>query len=132
MSENRYHKGLENLKIMNPKSFQTLEDSLADIAPDLARYVVEFPYGDIYTRPGLDLKIRELVTISAITTMGGAHTQLKSHIRGALNVGCTKEEILEVIIQMAVYAGFPRSINGILAAKEVFDEDEFKDKVGEG
>jgi 4-carboxymuconolactone decarboxylase len=129
MSENRYHKGLENLKVMNPKSFQTLEDSLSDIAPDLARYVVEFPYGDIYTRPGLDLKTRELVTISSITTMGGAHTQLKSHIRGALNVGCTKEEILEVIIQMAVYAGFPRAINGVLAAKEVFDEDEFKDKV---
>ena len=124
MSDNRYQKGMENLKVMNPKSFQTLEDSLTDIAPDLARYVVEFPYGDIYTRPGLDLKIRELVTISAITTMGGADTQLKSHIRGALNVGCTKEEILEVIIQMAVYAGFPRAINGVLAAKEVFGEEE--------
>ncbi len=124
MSDNRYQKGMENLKVMNPKSFQTLEDSLTDIAPDLARYVVEFPYGDIYTRPGLDLKIRELVTISAITTMGGADNQLKSHIRGALNVGCTKEEILEVIIQMAVYAGFPRAINGVLAAKEVFGEEE--------
>ncbi|NYT18583.1 MAG: carboxymuconolactone decarboxylase family protein [Methanobacteriales archaeon] len=126
MSDNRYQKGMENLKVMNPKSFQTLEDSLTDIAPDLARYVVEFPYGDIYTRPGLDLKIRELVTISAITTMGGADTQLKSHIRGALNVGCTKEEILEVIIQMAVYAGFPRAINGVLAAKEVFGEEEIE------
>ena len=126
MSDNRYQKGMENLKVMNPKSFQTLEDCLTDIAPDLGRYVVEFPYGDIYTRPGLDLKIRELVTISAITTMGGADTQLKSHIRGALNVGCTKEEILEVIIQMAVYAGFPRAINGVLAAKEVFGEEEIE------
>lgn len=123
MSEDRYQKGMKHLKVMNPKSFQALEDSLIDIAPDLARYVVEFPYGDIYARPGLDLKTRELVTIASITTMGGAPTQLKSHIRGALNVGCTKKEILEVIIQMAVYAGFPRAINGVLAAKEVFEED---------
>jgi 4-carboxymuconolactone decarboxylase len=72
----------------------------------------------------LDFKTRELVTIASITTMGGAPTQLKSHIRGALNVGCTKKEILEVIIKMAVYAGFPRAINGVLAAKEVFEEDE--------
>jgi 4-carboxymuconolactone decarboxylase len=122
MSEDRYQKGMKHLKVMNPKSFQALEDSLIDIAPDLARYVVEFPYGDIYARPGLDLKTRELVTIASITTMGGASTQLKSHIRGALNVGCTKKEILEVIIQMAVYAGFPRAINGVLAAKEVFEE----------
>ena len=124
MNEDRYQKGMENLKVMNPTSFQTLEDNLADIAPDLARYVVEFPYGDIYTRSGLDLKTRELITIASITTMGGASTQLKSHIRGALNVGCTKKEILEVIIQMAVYAGFPRAINGALAAKEVFGENE--------
>ncbi|MDD1763927.1 MAG: carboxymuconolactone decarboxylase family protein [Methanobacteriaceae archaeon] len=123
MSEDRYQKGMKHLKVMNPKSFQALEDSLIDIAPDLARYVVEFPYGDIYARPGLDLKTRELVTIASITTMGGAPTQLKSHIRGALNVGCTKKEILEVIIQMVVYAGFPRAINGVLAAKEVFEED---------
>jgi len=123
MSEDRYQKGMKHLKVMNLKSFQALEDSLIDIAPDLARYVVEFPYGDIYARPGLDLKTRELVTIASITTMGGAPKQLKSHIRGALNVGCTKKEILEVIIQMAVYAGFPRAINGVLAAKEVFEED---------
>ncbi len=115
---------MENLKVMNPQSFQTLKDSLTDVAPDLARYVVEFPYGDIYNRPGLDLKTRELVTIASITTMGGAATQLKSHIRGALNVGCSKKEIIEVIIQMAVYAGFPRAINGVLAAKEVFEEYE--------
>ncbi|MEG3224296.1 MAG: 4-carboxymuconolactone decarboxylase [Methanobacteriales archaeon Met13] len=121
MSEDRYQKGIKNLKVMNPQSFKILEDNLKDIAPDLARYVVEFPYGDIYSRSGLDLKTRELVTIASVTTMGCAQTQLKSHIKGALNVGCTKEEILEVLIQMAVYAGFPRAINGVLAAKEVFE-----------
>lgn len=122
MSKDRYQKGIKNLKVMNPQSFKVLKDNLKDIAPDLARYVVEFPYGDIYSRPGLDLKTRELVTIASVTTMGSAQTQLKSHIKGALNVGCTKEEILEVLIQMAVYAGFPRAINGVLAAKEVFED----------
>lgn len=107
---------------MNPDSYRDLEKSLEDIAPDMARYVAEFAYGDIYTRPGLDEKTRELLTIASITTLGGAEAQLKSHIHGALNVGCHPREIIEVIIQMAVYAGFPKAINGLFAAKEVFDE----------
>ena len=122
MSEDRYKKGLEMLKIMNPKSYGQLADNLEDIAPDLARYVAEFPYGDIYTRGVLDLKTRELITVGAITALGTAPLQLKSHIKGALNVGCTREEIVEVMIQMAVYAGFPAALNGIYAAKEVFKE----------
>ncbi|MDO5835719.1 MAG: carboxymuconolactone decarboxylase family protein [Methanobacterium sp.] len=128
MSDDRYQKGIENLKKMNPDSYSDLEKLLNDIAPDMARYIAEFPYGDIYSRPGLDLKTRELVTVASITTLGCAQAQLKSHIHGALNVGCTPKEIIEVIIQMAVYAGFPISINGLIAAKEVFEErnEEFK------
>ena len=122
MSEDRYKKGLEMLKIMNPKSYGQLAENLEDIAPDLARFVAEFPYGDVYTRPGLDLKTRELITVAAITALGTAPLQLKSHIKGALNVGCTREEIVEVMIQMAVYAGFPAALNGIYSAKEVFEE----------
>jgi 4-carboxymuconolactone decarboxylase len=122
MSEDRYKKGMEMLKIMNPESYKQLEDNLEDIAPDLARFVAEFPYGDIYTRTGLDLKTRELVTVAAITALGTAPLQLKSHIKGALNVGCTREEIIEVLMQMAVYAGFPAALNGIYTAKEVFEE----------
>jgi 4-carboxymuconolactone decarboxylase len=120
MSEERYQKGIENLKVMNKDSFKNLKNLLDDVAPDMARYVVEFPYGDIYSRPGLDLKIRELVTIAALTSMGGAQPQLEDHVHGALNVGCSREEIIEVMIQMAVYAGFPAAINGLLTAKEVF------------
>ncbi|HML05344.1 MAG TPA: carboxymuconolactone decarboxylase family protein [Methanobacterium sp.] len=122
MSEDRYKKGMEMLKKMNPNSYKQLSDTLEDIAPDLARFVAEFPYGDVYTRPGLDLKTRELVTIAAITALGTAPLQLKSHIKGALNVGCTREEIVEVLIQMAVYAGFPAALNGVYTAKEVFEE----------
>lgn len=121
MDDHRYQIGKENLEKMNDNGFKRLKESLNDIAPDLVRFVVEFPYGDIYSRPGLDLKSREIATVAALTALGNAQPQLQSHIEGALNVGCTRDEIIEVIIQMAVYAGFPASINGITAAKKVFE-----------
>jgi 4-carboxymuconolactone decarboxylase len=120
MDDQRYQKGIKNLKKMNDANFKQLKESLENIAPDLARYVAEFAYGDIYSRPGLDPKSREIATVAAVTAMGNAPLQLQSHIEGALNVGCTREEVVEIIIQMAVYAGFPAAINGINAAKEVF------------
>lgn len=122
MKEDRYREGLKILKMMHPKSYDELKNNIEDIAPDLARFVAEFAYGDVYTRPGLDLKTRELVTIAAITALGNAPLHLKSHIKGALNIGCTREEIVEVLIQMAIYAGFPAALNGIEVAKEVFEE----------
>lgn len=94
--------------------------SLADIAPDFARYLVEFPFGDIYSRPGLDLRSREIAVVAALTAMGNAAPQLRVHLRAALNVGVTRQEIVEVIMQMAVYAGFPAALNGLTAAREVF------------
>ncbi|HWR26230.1 MAG TPA: carboxymuconolactone decarboxylase family protein, partial [Methanosarcina sp.] len=75
-----------------------------------------------YSRPGLDLKSREIATVAALTALGNARPQLKVHINAALNVGCSKEEIIEIIIQMAVYAGFPAALNAMFAAKEVFQE----------
>ncbi|MDI6643461.1 MAG: carboxymuconolactone decarboxylase family protein [Methanobacteriaceae archaeon] len=121
MDDKRFKKGLELLEKYNPDSFNNLKENLDVIAPDLAKFVVEFPYGDIYSRPGLDMKTREMITVAALTAMGTAEMQLKSHIKGALNAGCSKEEIVEIILQMAVYAGFPAAINGIKAAKEVFE-----------
>jgi 4-carboxymuconolactone decarboxylase len=94
--------------------------ALADIAPDFARLLVEFPFGDIYSRPGLDLRAREIATIAALTALGNAAPQLKVHIAAGLNVGLSREEIVETIMQMAVYAGFPAALNGLFAAKEVF------------
>jgi len=95
-------------------------DSLRDIAPELGNWIVDFAYGDVFSRPGISLCTRELTTISALTALGNAQPQLKVHIEGALNVGCKPEEIVEVIMQMAVYAGFPSALNGISAAREVF------------
>jgi 4-carboxymuconolactone decarboxylase len=120
--EDRYAKGLKNLEKIHPEASKTLMNNLQDIAPDLGRFVVEFPYGDVYDRPGLDLKSREIATIAALTALGDTKPELKDHIKGALNVGCNRKEIIEVIIQMAVYAGFPRAINGVTIAKEVFEE----------
>ena len=122
MSSERYQKGAEILDGISGHAVQRINDLLDDICPDMARLVIEFPYGDIYSRPGLDMKTRELITIASLTTLGYAKDQLKAHVDNALNVGCTKEEIVEVIMQMAIYAGFPAALNGLFAAKEVFQE----------
>ncbi len=118
----RYARGLEKLREIDGMAGQRVIDSLADIAPDFARYLIEFPFGDIYSRPKLDLKSREIGVVAALTAMGNAAPQLKVHIHGALNVGCSHEEVVEIIMQMAVYAGFPAALNGLFAAKEVFAE----------
>lgn len=122
--EDRYKKGMEILKITNKDAINGLFDELEDIAPDLGRFIVEFPYSEIYTREGLDLKTRELATVAALTALGTAKGQLTNHINAALNVGNTPEEIVEVIILMSAYAGFPAAINGIFAAKEVFKKKD--------
>jgi len=127
-SNDRYEQGLEKLKEIDGEAGERVIEALNDIAPDLARYTIEFPFGDIYSRPGLDLKSREIATVAALTAMGTAVAQLKVHIHGALNVGCTREEVVEVIIQMAVYAGFPAALNGIFAAKDVYEERDRSDQ----
>lgn len=120
MNSERYVRGLAKLKEIDGQAGENVINSLSDIAPDFARLLIEFPFGDIYSRPGLDLKMRELAVVAALTALGNAAAQLKVHIQGARNVGCSEQEIVEVIIQIAVYAGFPAALNGLLAAKEVF------------
>lgn len=120
----RYSRGLEKLREIDGKAGERVIAALADIAPDFARLLIEFPFGDIYSRPQLDLKSREIGVVAALTALGNATPQLKVHIHGALNVGCTRDEVVEIIMQMAVYAGFPAALNGLFAAKEVFAEHE--------
>jgi 4-carboxymuconolactone decarboxylase len=100
---------------------QRVIDSLAEIAPDLGRFIGS-AFGDIYTRPDLDLPHRELVTIAALTALGGAEPQLEVHINAALNVGLTAREVVEAIVHCVPYAGFPRALNAIFVAKRVFAE----------
>lgn len=120
----RYQRGLVKLNEIDGEAGVRVVESLADIAPDFAKYLIEFPFGDIYSRPQLDLKSREIAVVAALTALGNAVPQLKVHIHGALNVGCTRDEVVEVMMQMAVYAGFPAALNGLFAAKEVFSERE--------
>jgi len=122
MENERYETGLKKLQEIDGEAGKKVIESLASIAPDLARYTIEFPFGDIYQRPGLDLKSREIATVAALTALGHCLPQLNVHINGALNVGCKPEEIVETIIQMAVYAGFPVALNAMFIAKEVFKE----------
>ncbi|MEQ9723151.1 carboxymuconolactone decarboxylase family protein [Yersinia alsatica] len=123
MNNERYTRGLAKLKEIDGQVGEGVINSLKDIAPDFAQLLIEFPFGDIYSRPGLDLKTRELAVVAALTAMGNAMPQLKVHLHGARNVGCSQQEIIEVIIQMAVYAGFPAALNGLFAAKEVFSHE---------
>jgi 4-carboxymuconolactone decarboxylase len=118
----RYERGLENLKKIDAEAGGKVAESLEKISPDFAAYLIEYPFGDIYNRPGLDIKSREIATIAALTALGNARPQLEVHINAALNVGLTREEIKEIIIQMSVYSGFPSAINGLIAAEKVFNE----------
>lgn len=113
-------RGVEALDVIVGGNSAKRLEALTDIAPDLAQWITNFAYGDVVSRPGLDLRTRELATVAALTAMGNAAPQLKSHIGGALNAGAKPEEVLEVIMQMTVYAGFPAGLNGISAAREVF------------
>ena len=118
-NETRLERGKRALAEIDGEAGEKVMAALADIAPDFATYLFEFPFGDIYSRPGLDTKAREIATIAALTAMGNAAPQLKVHIEAGLNVGLSRDEITEIIMQMAVYAGFPAALNGLLAAKDV-------------
>jgi 4-carboxymuconolactone decarboxylase len=119
--ESRLSRGKRILSEIDGEAGEKVIHALADIAPDFAQYLLEFPFGDIYARPGLDLRAREIATIAALTALGHATPQLKVHIAAGLNVGLSRDEIVETIMQMAVYAGFPAALNGLFAAKEVFN-----------
>lgn len=119
-SETRGQRGRRLLDQIDGAAGRAVTDSLAGIAPDFAELLFEFPFGDIYARPGLSLREREIATIAALCAMGTADPQLRVHIAAGLNVGLTRQEIVEVLIQMSVYAGFPAALNGLAAAKAVF------------
>jgi 4-carboxymuconolactone decarboxylase len=132
-NSNRYNSGWEKLKEIDGEAGEKVINSLKDISPDLGKFIIEYAFGDIYTREGLDLKSKEIAVVAALTALGTATQQLKVHINGALNTGSSISEIKEVILQMSVYAGFPGCINGMNALKDVLKERQqhgIKDSVG--
>jgi 4-carboxymuconolactone decarboxylase len=118
--ESRYDRGLETMQTIFGLGIESALKGMAATSPALARCLVEFPFADVYPRPGLDLKTREMLTVAALTVLGYPQAELKEHIQGALNVGCTRDEILEIILQMAVYAGFPAALEAVKTAAFVF------------
>lgn len=112
---------LEQLEVSAPEKVAA---NLDEMSPDLVEIILGFAFADVLARPGLDLATREICTVAALTAMGTAPGQLEFHIRAALNVGVTKEQIIEIILQMAVYAGVPACMNGIAAAKRAFAASE--------
>jgi 4-carboxymuconolactone decarboxylase len=122
--KSRYERGLAKLREVDGKAGEEVVSSLGD----LGRYVVEFAFGDIYSRGGLSLREREISTVATLTAMGGREPQLRVHVHGALNVGVSPEEIEETIIHTVPYAGFPTAINGMRVLKEVLEEVSGKDQ----
>jgi len=118
LEDQRYKRGIEALRKVNEEGITNLIQSMDAVAPDLARYVIEFAYGDVYIRPGLRAKQRELCIVAALTALGNREDQLRDHIQAALNIGCTRQELVETILMMAVYAGFPAAINAMQIARE--------------
>ena len=117
-NNDRYARGWDKLKEIDGEAGERV---IGGARPNSARLRTLFesnsPFGDIYSRPALDLKAREIATIAALAALGNAQPQLKVHIEGALNVGCSREEIVEVFMAVAVYAGFPAALNALFATR---------------
>ena len=126
MKKTRFENGMEKLKTIDGVGGENVIKSLEDISPDLGKYIVEFAFGDIYTRKELSLQEREMVTITSLLTAGGCEPQLEVHINGALNVGITPKKVVETFLQCIPYTGFPKVLNAIYAAKKVFKEKNIK------
>lgn len=122
MKKTRYEIGIENLTKIDGKGGVNVISSLESIAPDLGRFIIEFAFGDIYSRKALTVQEREMITIAALCVMGGCEPQLEVHIAGALNTGIPPEKIVETFLQCVPYAGFPRALNAVFTAKKVFGE----------
>jgi 4-carboxymuconolactone decarboxylase len=93
----------------------------ARLDPGLVDFLMESVWGTILSRPGLDRRTRELLTLASLTSLGHL-AEIEMHVNGALNVGVSREEIVECIVQMAVYAGMPACLNALGVAEKVFKE----------
>lgn len=121
-NEQLQQRGLETLNKIDGAQGEAVMRALADISPDLGQYIIGFAFGEIYNRPHLDWQQRELVTLAALAAQGGCEKQLRVHIHAALNVGVTREQIVETFIQCVPYLGFPKVLNAVFVAKDVFAE----------
>lgn len=111
-NDDRYRRGVHVLQRLSGESIEQVTNKVAEIAPDFARMTIEFPFGDLYSRSALDLKAREVAAISALAALGRI-PQLRVHVTAALNLGLTREEVVEILMQVSIYAGFPPALNAL-------------------
>ena len=122
MGSDRYERGERLLReIDGDKVADNLIARYQNLAPDFTRYLVEFAFGEIYAREG-DLKHREIVAIASLATMGGCDAQLETHVHGAFNVGLSESEIVETVMTLIPYIGFPKALNAMAVVKHVVDK----------
>jgi len=127
MAKDSYQKGIEKIQELtttysdaNPTGEMDIGEGFKDIAPDLSRFVVEFAFGEVYSRKGIDNKQKVLTTISALVAQGTPQIQL--HINSGLTAGLTPNEIVGCIMHLIPYTGFPRVLNALKVAQQVFEE----------
>ena len=122
MSDQKYTKGLQIRKsVLGEDHVARAEANKSDFDADFQRLITETAWGSVWARPGLDKKTRHLLTIAMLATLGN-HEELAMHIRATRNTGVTREEVKEVLLQVAVYAGIPAANAAIAIAKRVFVE----------
>lgn len=121
-SEQRFARGMEVLHKIGGDGYDVPIKRLAEVSPDLARFAVEYPYGDVISRPGLELRLRQITTISTLIAEGSVQPQLKFHAIGFLNVGGEPHQLVELLFVSAAVLGFPAAINALGIVREVFKE----------
>jgi len=126
MKSERLERGTELINKLMENGDQGVINGLGKVAPDLGNYVLEYIFGDLYHRSGLDLKTKQMLTVTILATLGNAKPQLAYHINGALNIGITRQEIIDIMTHISGYAGFPAALNGVSTAKEVFAQRDQK------
>ena len=125
-SNERFERGLAVMQAIAPEQTVRILGSFSAIAPDLAAFLVEYAFGDIGSRPGLDLKQRELAAVAALAALGTAGPQLQARLHGALNLGWSAQELVEVLMQISVHAGFPAAINALVELYAVLQQRDAK------
>lgn len=122
MNKNRYEKGLEVRKaVLGSEYVEKSIRSADEFTRPMQELVTEYCWGEIWTRPGLDRRTRSFLNLGMLTALNRPH-EIRLHIRGALNNGITREELMEVFLQSAIYCGVPAALDSMKVAREVFAE----------
>ena len=119
--DDRYRRGVEILQLLSGNDAEKITSRVAEIAPDFARMTIEFPFGDLYARGAVDLRTREVAAIAALAALGRI-PQLRVHVAAALNLGFTREQVVEILMQTAIYAGFPPALNALAECHDLLTD----------